>query len=228
MKLKDIQKITKLSTKTIRWLYSNIFHPNEIKQDKKNRLFNEENLKWIQEHQLGVFDIKNNLKLIPGCEYTYASPEGKIYHYKRGFFEERIQYLESFGYYSIKINEKSAPSTKRVHRLIAMTFIPNLNNLPVVNHIDGNKLNNNINNLEWTTIQDNTKKAYDMNLLIPYKLDTSKKVNLYNQNNELIVTCESLVNAADFLKISKYKVYYAFRKKNGFIKEKNITIKTIY
>lgn len=44
------------------------------------------------------------------------------------------------------------------HRLVALHFIPNPNDLPVVNHIDGNKLNNKIDNLEWTTYSDNTEK----------------------------------------------------------------------
>lgn len=46
-----------------------------------------------------------------------------------------------------------------VHRLVAITFLPNPDNLPVVNHIDGNRSNNNIDNLEWVSQQDNTKHA---------------------------------------------------------------------
>lgn len=48
-----------------------------------------------------------------------------------------------------------------VHRLVAMTFIPNPQNLPEVNHIDKNKLNCNINNLEWCTRIDNLKDSYE-------------------------------------------------------------------
>lgn len=47
----------------------------------------------------------------------------------------------------------------RVHRAVACTFIPNPNNLPQINHKDGNKLNNNINNLEWVTAKQNSIHA---------------------------------------------------------------------
>nr|DAV04592.1 MAG TPA: homing endonuclease [Caudoviricetes sp.] len=53
----------------------------------------------------------------------------------------------------------------KIHRLVAQAFIPNPNGYPVINHIDGNKLNNNAKNLEWCTYSYNTKHAYDNGLI---------------------------------------------------------------
>lgn len=62
-------------------------------------------------------------------------------------------------YYSVYLINNSKENTQRVHRLVAKAFIPNPENKPMVNHIDGNKLNNNVNNLEWVTAKENNNHA---------------------------------------------------------------------
>jgi len=64
------------------------------------------------------------------------------------------------GYMSQAIRGK----TVRLHRVVATAFIPNPDNLPEVNHIDGNKLNNHASNLEWVTHKQNMEHAYKTGL----------------------------------------------------------------
>lgn len=70
----------------------------------------------------------------------------------------------SNGYLCVDLNSNNVSSQKCIHRLIAEAFILNPENKPTVNHKDGNKLNNNISNLEWNTYSENNKHAIDNNL----------------------------------------------------------------
>lgn len=64
------------------------------------------------------------------------------------------------GYAIVILCKNGITKTISVHRLVAIHFIENPNNLNVINHIDGNKINNNITNLEWCTQSENVKHAY--------------------------------------------------------------------
>lgn len=68
------------------------------------------------------------------------------------------------GYERVTLSQNNRLKRFRVHRLVAEAFIPNLNNLPMVNHKDGDKRNNHVSNLEWVDCQQNTKHAFDNNL----------------------------------------------------------------
>ncbi|WP_200411333.1 NUMOD4 domain-containing protein [Virgibacillus salexigens] len=68
------------------------------------------------------------------------------------------------GYLYVSLYRNRESKKMRVHRLVAFMFIPNTENKYEVNHINGNKLNNKVNNLEWVTREENNKHAYVTNL----------------------------------------------------------------
>lgn len=87
-------------------------------------------------------------------------------------------YVNRTGYLCVNLYKNSKCYKFLVHRLIAIYFISNPQNLPEVNHIDGDKQNNSISNLEWVTHQENMKHAWSTGLRkIRYVNMSSKRVN---------------------------------------------------
>jgi hypothetical protein len=70
------------------------------------------------------------------------------------------------GYLYVDLKKDGQRKLHRIHRLVAEAFLLNPDNLPVVNHRDGNKENNHYSNLEWCTSSQNNKHAYDMGLRV--------------------------------------------------------------
>lgn len=69
------------------------------------------------------------------------------------------------GYHKVKLIKPEYSKTVVVHRLVAESFIFNSDNKPTVNHKDGNKSNNHVDNLEWCTYKENTRHAIDTGLI---------------------------------------------------------------
>lgn len=102
------------------------------------------------------------MKRIKGYEDYFITEDARIYNNKGE--ELKGKWIDNVGYYQIVLRKNKKRKYVRIHRLVAETFIPNPDNLPQVNHIDGNKLNNNVDNLEWCTNSENAQHGYDSNL----------------------------------------------------------------
>jgi HNH endonuclease len=72
--------------------------------------------------------------------------------------------IDRAGYYSVRLSNEGKSRTFFLHRLMAVAFIPNPENKPYVNHINGNKLDCSISNLQWCTHEENIQHAYAIGL----------------------------------------------------------------
>jgi hypothetical protein len=112
------------------------------------------------------------------------------------------------GYIYLRVNTQKYA----LHRLVAQTFIPNLENKPYVNHIDGNKINNCINNLEWVTCAENNLYNYKIGLnkghkrkIIQYDLEMNeiKKFDTIKEASKELNICYSSIKAVLYKKQNK-------------------------
>lgn len=111
------------------------------------------------------------------------------------------------GYYCLNLSNSCKEGYRTpvlVHRLVAQEFIPNPENKPQVNHKDGNKLNNNVDNLEWCTNDENHKHKLDNNLIPP--THAPKRVGKFTKEGKLLETFESIYSAAKSVNSTQHMV----------------------
>ena len=94
--------------------------------------------------------------------------------------------LDSYGYPIVLLCNKGFKRSRLVHRLVAKTYIPNPENKPQVNHIDGNKRNNHVSNLEWCTNSENQKHAHAIGLARSQK-GTNNNANKLSKTEVLTI-----------------------------------------
>ena len=108
--------------------------------------------------------MNNEIVVIPGMEGKYGiTKRGEVYSFNyrdSGNTQKLTPYANRHGYIYLRLWKVGREKNYLVHRLVALTFIPNPENKPEVNHIDSNRANNNVNNLEWVTKSENCKHAY--------------------------------------------------------------------
>ena len=120
---------------------------------------------------------------IPSLEGRYeASDSGDIRHVVN--HKVRRARRNRYGYLQMNfaLNDGTGKNkTLLVHKLIAETFIENPNNLPYINHKDGDETNNHVDNLEWCTASENIKHAFDTGLAVNPKGDKSPLARFTNE-----------------------------------------------
>ena len=112
---------------------------------------------------------------------------------------------------SLKIDDNGKFMNKYIHRLVAQFWLENKEKNEV-NHKDGNKKNNNVNNLEWVTSKENSNHRVNV---LNKKITSNKKIGMFDKNGTLIQTFESIVAAGQYFKKSRVNIDNALKHKNN-------------
>ncbi|MDE1454876.1 NUMOD4 domain-containing protein [Bacillus paralicheniformis] len=165
-------------------------------------------------------------KPIPGYEKIYSASdlgrikrEARVVHRsKYGDLlipEKLLEFSEDKdGYLKTALRDSNGNRKHyRVHRLVAMTFLENHNNLPVVNHKDGDKRNNCVANLEWATISENTKHGFDVLGRVLIRNDCKKQAVKLDKRGIIVEIFDSITEAAERHNVSIQAISNAARNK---------------
>lgn len=163
--------------------------------------------KWIKGYH-GLYFIRTN-----GEVYSTPKKNNRGYIHSGKILKQQ---KNEFGYNLVCLRKNGKSKHAKIHRLVAISFIPNPNKKRCVNHIDGNKNNNHIENLEWVTHSENHQHAYDSGLWDKRRKSTRivGKMNRLVKNN-VVLKIRLLYKSgkhkqselSKMFNISKYSIY---------------------
>ena len=153
----------------------------------------------------GLYKV-SNLGRVLSCERTRKSKGDSISHVRARI---RVACDDEDGYPLVVLYSIYGNRTAHVHRLVAEAFIPNPDNLPQVNHVDGNKHNNRVSNLEWCTNLENMRHSVrigirDYNKIAKLSIDANGVKSVCVETSEIFPSIKAL---SDYLG-QKYDFVY--------------------
>ena len=145
------------------------------------------------------------IKPIKDFEGLYSiSEDGKIFSHKSN------KYISTYksNYIYVRLYKNGKTYHYSLHRLLAINFIPNPNNLPIVDHINNNPFDNRLENLQWCTQGDNVRKEYDryspIRNFVECKLyKNNKLIGAFKSVNECCRYCATL--GLSYTGMNKYR-----------------------
>ena len=140
---------------------------------------------------------------------TVTLRTGKVLHYKGRHIKKA---LDGKGYYFVMLYRGGIGKMFPIHRLVALSFVPNPNGFPCVNHKDGNPRNNNVDNLEWCT------QTYNVNYGDAQKKHSksvSNRVACFTKEGNLVMVFDSQKEAARHIGVKGASLSYALRMGEG-------------
>lgn len=210
MKCKEFCERAGVSKKTAYWLYDNVFNVLKLR-DPNVREFTDYDVKWVLDRKIENFGTSCpgiRITHIPGST-CYIADNGVVFNYRRGFLEFQRPH-ENFGYHICGITVNGVRKDYRISRLVGEYYVPNPEDKPVINHLDGNKKNNLYTNLEWSTISENTKHAFDHGLARNdkgYEDSQSIPVQMYDNDGNFIREFGSMGEASRITGFTKGYIY---------------------
>ncbi len=208
-------------------VFDNIYRGNILIRDNMKRLSFEELPEVNSERWLSLEDLEGEVwKDIEGYEGRYKiSCYGRVKRLHHAFphlggFRHvkdvicKTHKSSTTGYYMYSFNLDRNAKRKTIHRLVAMAFIPNVNNLPLVNHKDENRGNNHVDNLEWCTAKYNQEYSH----VHERAMSQYKKVRQYDKDGNLVSEYANTGDAAKAIGVGITSIRAAVVGKIGSVK----------
>ena len=166
------------------------------------------------------------MKAIPGYPHYSVTEDGRVWSELKQIFLKEVS--NGNGYKKVTLCDKITKKPYLIHRIVALTYLDNINNKPCVNHKNGIKSDNRVENLEWCTYSENNKHAFRTGLKWHSELQKSKvSKNAEKYSCKLVLDTatgifyNSVVEASRYYNINIASIYSYL---NGKVKKRRILI----